>query len=125
MASGPGYSTDPEHRVDVRIKEGRWQARLAGVILADSRAVLVIHETGYPPAVYFPPVDVRLNRLTASETWTYCPFKGHASHLAADGRDVAWVYEQPYDEVAAIAGRVAFYTDHVDVRRLAMPRPTD
>jgi uncharacterized protein (DUF427 family) len=59
-------------------------------------------------------------RLKASDTETYCPFKGDASyyHVVTDGGtvdDVIWTYEQPYPAVAAIAGHVAFYPDKADV----------
>ena len=116
MTGGPGYRESPNHEVRVERANGRWRAAMDGRILAESRDALVIYETGYPPAVYFPPDDVRRDELAGSESTSYCPFKGRAAYLSRDGVDIAWLYPDPYDEVEAIRGRVAFYRDHVDVR---------
>ena len=46
----------------------------------------------------------------------YCPFKGQASYYSLENgpENAAWSYEQPYDEMKAIEGRLAFYPDRVD-----------
>jgi uncharacterized protein (DUF427 family) len=51
---------------------------------------------------------------------TTCPFNRDASYwtLSANGtrdENAVWGYETPYDEVAAIAGHVAFYPDRVTI----------
>jgi uncharacterized protein (DUF427 family) len=61
------------------------------------------------------------DRLTRTDTGTYCPFKGEASYYSVTTSagdtvdDVIWTYEQPYPAVAAIAGHVAFYPNKADI----------
>jgi uncharacterized protein (DUF427 family) len=57
-----------------------------------------------------------MDRLTPSDTRTYCPFKGEASYFSldfGDGKmvDAAWTIEAPYDEHRGLAGRVAFLSE--------------
>ena len=64
--------------------------------------------------------DVDQTRLTASDTLTYCPYKGDASYYSLttpDGEltDVIWTYREPYPAVADIAGHVAFYATKVEI----------
>ena len=50
---------------------------------------------------------------------TRCPFKGTATYrtyAAPEGEVLAWTYEQPYPEVARLAGYVAFFQDAVQVQ---------
>ena len=115
MASGPGYQKDPGHTVALEAAEGRWIATRAGDVLADSARAQCIREDGYPPVIYFPSADVRLEALVHHDKTTYCPFKGKASYRAMNGVVIAWCYETPYDEVAAIAGHIAFFADQVEV----------
>ena len=65
---------------------------------------------------YFPRKDVRMDKLERSATTTECPFKGHASYysLAGGPDNAVWSYERPYDEVAIIKDRLAFYPNKVD-----------
>jgi uncharacterized protein (DUF427 family) len=59
--------------------------------------------------------------LRPSSTETYCPYKGDASYydIVLPGGEAlpnaVWTYRNPYRAVAAIAGRIAFYTDRVQV----------
>jgi uncharacterized protein (DUF427 family) len=59
-----------------------------------------------------------MEELVATDHRTRCPYKGNASHWSLrDGRadNIAWSYEDPYPEVARIAGYVAFYQDRVSL----------
>ncbi|WP_083023724.1 DUF427 domain-containing protein [Vreelandella lionensis] len=97
-------------RITLHPSQQRMQVRADGVLLADPTDTLELREPGYPPRHYFPRKDVRMDLLTVSETTTYCPFKGHAVYFSlGERRDIAWSYEEPMEEVEAIAGRVAFY----------------
>lgn len=81
-----------------------------GVLLAESRRPLLLHETGCPVRYYLPPEDVRTELLTASDTRTHCPFKGDASYWSLPGAaDLVWAYPEPKDEVAAIKDHFCFY----------------
>jgi uncharacterized protein (DUF427 family) len=89
-----------------------------GVRVADSTGVLALDEDGYDRVLYFPPEDVATEKLAASGTQTTCPFKGEARYYAKDGEDVAWTYPAVYDEVAPIAGYVAFYPRRADIEKM-------
>ncbi|HZP87576.1 MAG TPA: DUF427 domain-containing protein [Burkholderiales bacterium] len=114
--SGPGYRKHPEHRVTIAPADVRVQVVANGEVIADSRNAIRLNEDGYLPVYYLPRQDVRMERLTRSDHRTYCPFKGHASYYSIkDGaKNAAWSYEEPYDEVSAIAAHLAFYPDKVD-----------
>lgn len=97
----------------------RLRAVLGGRAVAESEAALVLHETGYPPRVYFPRADVRMDLLQPSEHRTYCPFKGDARYwtLEAGGRTVenaVWAYPAPFPGMEAIGDRMSF-VDAVEI----------
>jgi adenylate cyclase len=103
------------------IEPGRKRVRvvLGGETVAESDRVLVMHETGYRPVVYIPREDVRMELMRPSALRTHCPFKGDASYWTVEigGRrveDVAWSYEDPYEEAAIVRGHIAFYWDRID-----------
>ena len=118
MASGPGYKQHPEHHVDLEHGPARVQVIFNGEIIADSTDVITVKESDHDPVYYLPREHVKMDRLIRTDHRTYCPFKGEASYFTlSNGRtakNAVWSYEQPYDEVAAIKGRVAFYPDKVD-----------
>lgn len=114
--SGPGYSRNPRHLITTKPAVSRVRVIFGGEVIADTRDAVELRESGYPPVYYIPSDDVRMDRLVRSDHQTYCPFKGQASYfsLANGPADAVWSYEQPYDEVAAITDRLAFYPDKVD-----------
>ncbi len=92
----------------------RLRAVFGGEVIAESDAALVLNETGYPPRIYFPPAEVRRERLARSEHTTRCPWKGQAAYwtVTAGGETLengAWAYPTPLPELAAIADYVSFY----------------
>ena len=95
------------------------QALHKGAALADSGKTMVMHETGLPSYHYFPREDVTAGILVPSERRTFCTFKGTAScwHLDLPGGRIengAFSYETPFDQVADIAGHIAFLDDGLD-----------
>ena len=114
--SGPGYAKHPEHRITTDRAEARVQVTVRGEVIADTREAIAMVEGNYPVVYYLPRKDVKMDRLVRTSHTTYCPFKGHASYYSfADGpQNAVWSYEQPYDEVAVIRERLAFYPDKVD-----------
>lgn len=115
-----GYLTRPDYRVDLLRRRNRAVARLGEATLASSRRAIFLDEQDHGLVVYFPRGDVDINALVAiSGRATVCPYKGEASYwaLAATPTEpIAWTYEQPFAEVAGIAGYMAFYQDRVEVR---------
>jgi len=117
--SGPGYSRNPGHRIETAPSGVRIRVTFGGVVIADTRDALRLQETGYAPVYYVPHHDVRIEHFTRTGHRSYCPYKGYASYysLSAGERteeNAVWSYEQPYDEVLTIKGRLAFYPGKVD-----------
>lgn len=109
-----GYGAQPDYRIDLLVRGNLVLASLDGTTLASSRRTILLDEQGHRLVYYFPPDDVRFDRLTlvAGKT-SFCPFKGEAQYYAAIGAApasaVAWRYPGPFAQVAAITGYVAFY----------------
>jgi len=97
----------------------RVRVLVADEVVADSRQVMLLHESGSQPVYYFPPEDVRQDLLEPSDTVTHCPKKGDASyHSVRVGErgisDAVWHYPEPLAGAPPIGGLMAFYWDRVD-----------
>jgi uncharacterized protein (DUF427 family) len=105
------------HAIEIVPFGGRVRVRARGELLADTAHALLLEEGSLPPVFYIPRGDVHMDRLAPSATASRCPFKGDASYFsaAAGPADVAWSYETPLPEVAAIAGHLAFHPDKVEI----------
>ena len=109
------------HPITIEPTKGRVQVRINGELVADTAAALVLQEATLPAVQYIPLADVVQDRLTRTDTATYCPFKGDASYYSVTTsagdtvEDVIWTYEQPYPAVEAIAGHVAFYPNKAKI----------
>jgi uncharacterized protein (DUF427 family) len=113
----------PAHPITVAPNPQRVRVMLGGKVVADTRRALTLRETSLPPVQYIPREDADFALLSRTEHVTHCPFKGDASYftISANGRtaeNAVWSYEQPFPAVAAIAGRLAFYPDRVDIEEL-------
>ena len=114
-----GYAARPDYRVDVVARRNRMTVSVDGEVLADSTRTLLVDEQDHGLVVYFPRDDVRLERFVADPRTSRCPFKGTATYRLLEGRlpkVLAWSYEDPYPEVARLAGYLAFYQDVVELR---------
>ena len=110
----------PDHPIAIEAAGNRWRALFAGPVIADSNDALILKEAGYKPVVYFPRDDVSMEYMTRTDRGTHCPYKGDAAYytLLMDGQfaeNAVWTYEDPYPAMEAIAGRLAFYPDKVEV----------
>lgn len=127
MTRAPGHREHPDHKVAERQLSERMRVSVAGATLADSSDVIKVEEDGYPVRYYFPRNDVDMSRLRRSATTSQCPFKGVANYFSIDAgdkelRDAVWSYEDPYEDHAALRGRLAFYDDKLPEISIS-PRP--
>jgi len=110
----------PDHPITISRSDQTVTVTFHDRVVAKTDQALVLQESTYAPVFYLPldAVDADVLRPTSHET--YCPFKGDASYYSlVDGETVAenavWSYVAPYDAVAEIAGRVAFYPHQVEI----------
>ena len=113
---------DPNgHSIELREDGRHVDIAVDGVVVASSDDVVTLHETGLPPRSYIARADVRTDLLDRTDKATTCPFKGGASYWSLrldDGTlhaDIVWSYEDPIPGMEAIAGRLAFFDERVDV----------
>jgi uncharacterized protein (DUF427 family) len=114
----------PDHPITIERSGQRITVRVGDKVVADTTAALTLNEAGYRPVHYIPINDVDQTMLRSSPTSTYCPYKGDASYYSIAGpdgviEDAIWTYEHPYAAVEAIAGRLAFYADRVQITETA------
>jgi uncharacterized protein (DUF427 family) len=110
------HARDPYHRVDVLATSRHVRVSVNGEVVAESSRTLALFETGLPTRWYFPPEDVRVDRLEAGDTRTGCAYKGFASYWSLDGeRDLVWSYANPRRDVARIRDMLAFFNERVDI----------
>jgi len=110
----------PDHPIDLEPAKQRWRAYFNGHVIADTDDALIVKEADYPPVVYFPRDDVAMEYMSRTDRATHCPYKGDAAYytILMDGEfaeNAVWTYEQPFDGMDPLAGRLAFYTDRVEV----------
>ncbi len=102
MNTAPGFAKHPNHSVTFEPTSARVVARSGDTLIADTVGAIVVHESRHTDVLYVPREDVRMDALHATDSSTYCPFKGHASYwsiTAADAaEDAVWSYETPFDE---------------------------
>jgi uncharacterized protein (DUF427 family) len=111
-----GHPRDPYHRCDARRCSDKVTVRVNGEVIAESSRAIKLFETSIAPRYYLPISDVQAEVLTPSSTSTVCSYKGTASYLTVAGvADAAWVYQQPFSELAAIAGLLSFDGAGVEV----------
>jgi uncharacterized protein (DUF427 family) len=124
MNPAPGFKKYPGHRVETKPSRAHVRVTYKGEVIADTREAIELHESQSsshvlaPVVYYFPRKDVKMDRLARTTHRTYCPFKGDASYFSVvDGAENAvWSYEQPFDEMAAIKDRLAFYPDKFEIK---------
>jgi uncharacterized protein (DUF427 family) len=110
--------------IEISPAPGRVVIRWRGHVVVDTTQALELREGSYPPVLYFPREDADMTFFAASPRHTTCPHKGEASYftLTDDGAtadNAVWSYETPKQGVEAIAGRLAFYPDKVEIARSA------
>lgn len=109
----------PDHPITIAPHPGRVRVRLGGIVIAETGSALTLKEGRYPPVLYIPRADARMEHFRPSARRTHCPYKGDAAYFSLQVGDVVrpdavWSYEDPFPAVAAITGHLAFYPDRVD-----------
>ena len=112
----------PDYAVEIREAPGHFRVTLDDALIAESDRALAVHESFHEVVIYLPLDAVRPGVLEASDHRTHCPFKGDASYYSVQTGDArvenaAWSYEAPMEEVAALAGHLAFYPERLQIAR--------
>jgi len=121
MSDRPVLEPTDAHPITVTPTAKHVTVRVNGEVVAETDQALTLQESTYPAVQYIPLGDVVQDRLQASDTETYCPYKGDATYysvVTAAGDtvdDAIWTYVQPYPAVGQIAGHVAFYPNKADI----------
>lgn len=114
-----GHLRDPYHRVDARPTSRHVRVSVAGLVVADTTAAMVVSETGMANRYYIPHDDVGADLFRKSETTTHCPYKGQTDYWTFVGNgeisDVAWCYPTPLEDAARFAGHWSFDGDDVSI----------
>jgi uncharacterized protein (DUF427 family) len=115
-----GHPRDPFKRIDVRRSSRHVRVELDHHVLAESFRPTLLFETGLPTRYYLPRADVRMDLLRATSTRTSCAYKGEASYWSLDlgdrvVEDLAWSYEHPLHDAAAVIDQMAFFNERVDI----------
>lgn len=111
--SDVGKGNKMSKQIRIRKADGTWAVRAAGAVIAESSNALELMEDGYDSVIYFPRTDIAMAVLDATDHATHCPHKGDASYFSVVGtnrtiENGAWSYEAPLEQVAEIAGHIAF-----------------
>jgi uncharacterized protein (DUF427 family) len=109
----------PDHPITIEPNPAHVVVKVAGRVVADTRAALTLRESAYKPVQYIPRSDVDMSLLARTDHTTYCPYKGDCAYysIPVGGEravNAVWSYEAPYAAVAAIKDYVAFYPNRVD-----------
>ncbi|MCW2655552.1 MAG: hypothetical protein JWR32_6528 [Mycobacterium sp.] len=113
------FEDRPDYRIDIHRRRNTVTAEIAGRVVASSTGVLLVDEQDHGLVFYFPSSEVRVELRRDATRSSRCPFKGDATYWRFDGdggEAVCWSYEDPYPQVARLAGHVAFFQDKVAVR---------
>lgn len=117
-----GHPRDPHHRVDALPSSRRVTVAVDGRVVAHTDRPVLVFETNLPTRYYLPLADVMPDVLVPADNVSHCPYKGQEDRYwdvvvdsGAQLAKVAWSYSDPFPAVAAIAGRIAFYDELVDV----------
>jgi uncharacterized protein (DUF427 family) len=111
-----GHAADAYHRNDIRRTSRHLVVREGGRVVAESRAPLVLYESGFAPRWYVPRADIDESALTPVGGRTFCPYKGLASYYSVgEAERAAWSYREAWPEVAAVRDLVSFGPDRLEI----------
>ncbi|USG63157.1 DUF427 domain-containing protein [Sneathiella marina] len=118
--AAPGFVKFPDYAIVLEKAGQECVATLQGRVIAKSNRAIILKESNHMPVVYFPLDDIERDTVSPSDKETFCPFKGTASYWSfGNEKNIAWSYEDPFDEMLDIKDYVAFYSDRLDAPILA------
>ena len=116
------HPKDPYKRVDILPSGRHFKVELEGQTLAETSNVMALFETSLPTRYYLPVTSITdWSLLKSSSEITRCPYKGEANYYSIvlpngqQADNLVWYYVYPTSESIAIAGRVCFYNEKVDI----------
>ena len=109
----------PDHPITIEPDPVRFVVSVAGRIVAQTQAALILREATYPAVHYIPRADVDMSLLFPSRHSTHCPYKGDCTYFSIPiggerSTNAVWSYEAPHAAVAAIKDYLAFYPERVE-----------
>ncbi len=109
--------------ITIRPAGGTWVLRAGGAVLGETTKALELIEGENPPVIYFPRENIAMAMLEPSDTRSNCPHKGEATYYSIQTKsmlikDAGWSYENPKQDVAEIAGHLAFYPGKATVEQV-------
>ena len=115
-----GHPRDPHKRVEALPSSRHVEVAIGGVTVAVSDRPVLLFETDLPTRYYLPADDVRLDLLVRTDNTSVCPYKGEADGYwthpgPPELPNVAWSYSSPAPAVGAVADRISFYNEIVDI----------
>ena len=82
VVTRPVLEPSPQHPITIEPASSQVTVKAGDILVADTTAALALREANYPTVYYVPLADVRPEVLQASNTTTYCPYKGDASYYS-------------------------------------------
>ena len=112
-------AADKGYRLVLEPSPRRVRAVFAGETIADSRRMMLLHESAHVPVYYFPLEDLRQDLLVESTHTTHCPHKGDAAYRSVrvgerSAEDAVWSYPEPIASAADLAPYAAIYWNKMD-----------
>ena len=109
----------PDHPITIKPNNKRVRVMFGGQTIVDTTRALTLQEASYPPVLYIPRANAKMDLLTKTDNATRCPYKGEASYysISAGGKqaeNAVWSYETPFPAMAEIKEYLAFYPNRVD-----------
>lgn len=119
MNAKPVKSPGPDHPITIEPNPARVLVRVAGKVVADTRAALTLREASMRAVQYIPRKDIDMSLLERTDHATYCTYKGDCAYYSIPmggqrSMNAVWTYELPFPAVAGIKNHLAFYPDRVD-----------
>jgi uncharacterized protein (DUF427 family) len=109
------YSIEgPAHKLYFSAFPRRVRAELAGGVIFETEAGMLLHETALLPQLYVPIADMDAALLEATDHHTHCPFKGDASYHTIRVGDMVrengvWGYPEPLPAASWLRDYRALY----------------